>query len=50
MAALLEFPTEADKVTPFPQFYYIQDSRHYVGNSVLWWREDVGGDPEEETK
>lgn len=39
MAALLEFPTETDKVTPVPQFYYIQDSRRYVGNSAVWWRE-----------
>lgn len=37
-AALLEFPTET-KETPVPQFYYIQDSRSYLGNSVRWWRE-----------
>lgn len=43
MAALLEFPTEAEKVTPVPQFYYIQDSRSYVGNSVLWWRKGGSG-------
>lgn len=42
MAALLEFPTEM-KATPVPQFYYIQDSRSYVGNSVLWWREGRAG-------
>ena len=23
--------------------YYIQDSRHYVGDSVLWWAKDRGG-------
>ena len=43
MAALLEFPTEAEKVTPVPQFYYIQDARRFVGNSVLWWREGGAG-------
>lgn len=43
MAALLEFSTDTDKVTPVPQFYYIQDSRSYVGNSVLWWRENGNG-------
>lgn len=43
MAALLEFPTETEKATPVPQFYYIQDSRSYVGNNVLWWREDGDG-------
>lgn len=23
--------------------YYIQDTRQFVGNSVLWWRKDQGG-------
>jgi hypothetical protein len=25
------------------ELYYVQDSRSYVGNSVLWWRPDGQG-------
>jgi hypothetical protein len=39
-AAVLDFPLK-EEVTPVPQFYYIQDTRTYTGNSAVWWR--VGG-------
>ena len=25
------------------QFYYVQDTRDFVGNSMLWWRPDGAG-------
>lgn len=25
------------------ELFYIQDTRNYVGNSVLWWRENGAG-------
>jgi|CXWL01.1.fsa_nt_gi hypothetical protein len=30
-------------MTTDTQLYYIQDSRQYVGNSVLWWRKGGSG-------
>lgn len=42
MATVLEFPAE-EEVTPMPTFYYIQDSRKYVGNTALWWHESGAG-------
>jgi hypothetical protein len=29
--------------TDTEQFYYIQDTRDYVGNSVVWWRPNGNG-------
>lgn len=28
---------------PGPRMYYIQDTRTYVGNSVMWWRKNGEG-------
>lgn len=41
-AALLDFPIET-KAIPEPQFYYIQDTRYYDGNSAMWWRHGGAG-------
>lgn len=35
--------SRADIVNPPEDSYYVQDSRQYVGNSVLWWRKDRAG-------
>jgi ABC-type branched-subunit amino acid transport system ATPase component len=35
--------TEANATQSTEPTYYIQDTRSYVGNSVLWWRENGQG-------
>ena len=48
MATVLDFNSELEYLAeltgePVPQFYYIQDARSYVGDSVLWWRQGGRG-------